>query len=197
MVHFFEDLFSYPNLTSPDPGLINSCIPKMVNDEMNIMLIKILIIIDINSYVFSLNNDGAPGHDGFDVSFYQQYWDMISHDVSVADIQFFQSSWILPSFNSNILILIPKSSNVDYVDHFRPIAITKFNFKTISKVLADRLDILMPTVISSEKKFFVQGRNIRDCIGLTSESINLPHKKAHGHNIALKVDITKAFNSLN
>jgi hypothetical protein len=42
----------------------------------------------------------------------------------------------------------------------------------------------------------VHGRNIKDCIGLALEAINLLHNKAFGGNLALKIDISKAFDTL-
>jgi hypothetical protein len=57
----------------------------------------------------------------------------------------------------------------------------------ISKVLADRLAKIMPTLISKEQRGFIQGRNIKDCICLTSEAINLLHKKSFGGNVAIKI----------
>jgi hypothetical protein len=82
------------------------------------------------------------------------------------------------------------------MDQFRPIAMANFKFKIISKVLADRLATIMPNLISKEQRGFVAGRNIRDCICLTSEAINLLDKKSFGGNIALKIDISKAFDTL-
>ncbi|MCH96418.1 RNA-directed DNA polymerase (Reverse transcriptase) [Trifolium medium] len=111
-------------------------------------------------------------------------------------MQFFISGWIMPSFNSNTIILIPKSSNADSIDQFRPIALANFKFKIISKVLADRLATIMPNIISKEQRGFIEGRNIRDCVCLTSEAINLLHKKAFGGNVAMKIDISKAFDTL-
>ncbi|KAL6202102.1 hypothetical protein ACLB2K_025813 [Fragaria x ananassa] len=43
---------------------------------------------------------------------------------------------------------------------------------------------------------FNSGRNISDCILTTSECFNLLNSKCHGGNLAIKVDITKAFDTL-
>jgi len=51
-------------------------------------------------------------------------------------IFFFVTGWILPNFNVNTLILIPKHPHVDNVDQYRLIAMTNFKFKVISKVIA-------------------------------------------------------------
>jgi hypothetical protein len=50
----------------------------------------------------------------------------------------------------------------------------------------------MPSIISTEQRGFIKGREIKDCICLTSEGINLLHRG----NLALKVDIAKAFDTL-
>jgi hypothetical protein len=100
----------------------------------------------------------------------------------------------MPNYNANTLILIPKTPNADSIDQFRPIALANFKFKIISKVLADdRLAQILPSIISKEQRGFVNGRNIKDCICLTSEAVNLLPKKAFGGNLALKIDISKAF----
>jgi len=54
----------------------------------------------------------------------------------------------------------------------------------------------MKTIISSEQRGFIQGRNTRDCICVTSEAINHLHQKAFAGNLAFKVDISKAFDTL-
>ncbi|XP_050920216.1 uncharacterized protein LOC127137838 [Lathyrus oleraceus] len=101
-----------------------------------------------------------------------------------------------PLFSISI-ILIPKTSQADVIDQFRPKALANFKLKIISKVLIDILASIMPSIISKEKKDFVKGKSIRDYIGLACEPINFLHKKSSGGNIALKVYITKAFHSLN
>jgi len=66
----------------------------------------------------------------------------------------------------------------------------------ISKILADRLATILPNIISKEQIGFIKGRNIKDCISLTSEAINLLDKKCFGGNLALTIDVSKAFDTL-
>jgi hypothetical protein len=54
----------------------------------------------------------------------------------------------------------------------------------------------MPAIISTHQRGFIKGRSIKDCICLTSEAINVLHKKTFGGNLALKIDIAKAFDTL-
>lgn len=92
--------------------------------------------------------------------------------------------------------MIPKSPDADSIDKYRPIALANFKFKILSKILADRLASILPNIISKEQRGFIKGRNIKDCIAITSEAINLLDKKCFGGNLALKIDISKAFDTL-
>jgi hypothetical protein len=129
---------------------IEEVIPSLVTDNTNQMLIMVPSSDEIHSAVFSLNKDSAPGPDDFGVVFFQSYWDIIKSDVEKTVIQFFTSGWILPNFNSNIVALIPKTPNADAMTQFRSIAMVNFKFKIISKILADRLAQIMPSLISRQ-----------------------------------------------
>ncbi|PNX88269.1 ribonuclease H, partial [Trifolium pratense] len=121
---------------------------------------------------------------------------IVSKDVVEAVIQFFISSWIIPNMNANKVVLIPKKENSDSIGHYRLIALANFKYKIISKILADRLAQILPSIISKEQTGFVKGRQIKDCICLTSEIINMLHKKSYGGNLAIKIDIAKAFDTI-
>jgi len=111
-------------------------------------------------------------------------------------IQFFSNGWIPPNYNANIIVLIPKVDIAERVEQFRHIALANFKFKLITNILADRLAAIMPFIISEEQRGFIKGRHIKDCILLTSVAANLLHKKSFGGNLAMKIDISKAFDTL-
>jgi len=52
-------------------------------------------------------------------------------------------------------------------------------------------------IISPQERGFVRDRNISNFVLLASEAINMSSKKQYGGNIAIKVDIRKAFDTLN
>ncbi|GAU35456.1 hypothetical protein TSUD_364120 [Trifolium subterraneum] len=195
VVNYYKNLFR-TNPILQDSLLVEEVIPSLISDNVNTLLTMLPSKEEIKNAVFSLNKDSAPGPDGFGAYFFQAYWEIIQNDVVNAVIQFFISGWILPNYNSNTIVLIPKIGSADTVEKFRPIALANFKFKIITKVLADKLAQIMPIIISKEQRGFIHGRNIKDCIGLTSEVINLLHNKSFGGNIAMKIDISKAFDTL-
>lgn len=195
IVSYYKNLFC-SNPLLQDELLAEEVIPQMVGDNTNQMLTALPTHEEIKSAVFNLNKDGAPGPDGFGAFFFQTYWEIIHKELIDAVMQFFVSGWILPNYNANTLILIPKHVNADSVEQYRPIAMANFKFKVISKIIADRLASILPTIVSPNQKGFIKGRNIKDCLCLASEAINILDKKSFGGNLALKIDITKAFDTL-
>lgn len=71
-----------------------------------------------------------------------------------------------------------------------------FKYKLIFKILTDRLSFIFASLISPGQKGFIAGRSIKDGICLTFEAINLLNNKSFNGNVDLKIDISKAFNSL-
>jgi len=51
-------------------------------------------------------------------------------------------------------------------------------------------------IISPNEYGFVRGKQIHDCIGIAFEGINFFSKRVKGGNVANKVDIHKAFDTL-
>ncbi|XP_019423031.1 PREDICTED: uncharacterized protein LOC109332502 [Lupinus angustifolius] len=169
IVHFYMNLCNSSNDIQHN-HLINSVIPSLVTEVQNNLLTTIPSNEDIKSSVFALSGDSAPGPDGFSGCFYHAFWDIIHLDVC--------------------------NSGADRVEDFRPIALANFQFKIITKLIADRLASITPNIISSQQRGFIKGRKIQDCIYLASEAINLLPHKVFGGNLAIKLDIKKAFDTI-
>ncbi|XP_058726157.1 uncharacterized protein LOC131597478 [Vicia villosa] len=192
----FKNLFNC-DFVDNDYDLIQRVIPYLVNEQMNDRLLNLPSPEEIHSVVLNLNIDSALNPDGFGAIFFSMFWEIIKLDVINDVNQFLLREWILPNLSANNLIMLPKFKDASSISHYRPIAIANVKYKIISKILADRLSSILPTLISPEQKGFIAGRNIKDDICLTSETINLLGNKSFSGNVALKIDITKAFDSLN
>jgi hypothetical protein len=125
VVNYFKNVFC-TNFSLQDQLLVDEVIPNLVSDSVNALLTMLPSYEEIKNAVFSLNKDSAPGPDGYGAFFYQTYWEIIHQDVVNVVLQFFTSGWIMPNFNYNTLILVPKTQNADSIDQFRPIAMANF-----------------------------------------------------------------------
>lgn len=176
ILNYYKDLFASPN-TCTDNGLTEEVISPEVTDSDNRMLTSLPTWDEVKTAVFGMNVNGAPDPDGFRGFFYQNYWDIVGHDVFHSVLQFFKQGWILPNMNSNTVVLVPKSANADSISDYRPIALANYQFKIITKIIAIRLACIAPKLISQNQRGFIRGRDITDCIGVASEAINLLDKK--------------------
>jgi hypothetical protein len=77
VVDHFSSLFTQAG-SFVDNGLVEEVIPNLITDRINDMLTNIPSMEEIKSAVFSLNNDSAPGPDGFGACFFQTYWDIVN-----------------------------------------------------------------------------------------------------------------------
>ncbi|XP_019450635.1 PREDICTED: uncharacterized protein LOC109352905 [Lupinus angustifolius] len=174
VLSYFTNLYASENVTQPS-NLIDYVIPKLVTQEDNNMLSRIPLDDEIRD---------------------AEFWDIVRPDVCHSVNQFFSQGWILPNLNSNNLILIPKFPSADKIEDFRPIALANFQFKIITKVLADRLAKIAPNIISQHQRGFIKDRHIHYCICIAFEAINLLDHKTLGGNLALKLDVKKAFDTI-
>ncbi|KAM1340007.1 hypothetical protein ACFX2H_038462 [Malus domestica] len=195
VVTYFQDLFSADSSVT-DTGLVARIIPKVVTAIENESLLAIPTPDEIFETLKSMDHSSSPGPDGFGGSFYFRCWPIVGNDVVQAVQSFFSQGNILPHFNSNLMILIPKVDGANSVNHLRPIALANFSFKIITKILADRLSPIAAHIVSPQQNAFTKGRSIVDPIILTSECMNLLDRRCRGGNIAIKFDIRKAFDTL-
>ena len=61
---------------------------------------------------------------------------------------FFQTGHVLGGLNSSFMILIPKVPGANSVDKFRPIILSNFIFKIITKILANRLASFIGNIVA-------------------------------------------------
>jgi hypothetical protein len=194
-VHHFSSIFS---TTSPmlDSSLFD-LIAKVVTDEDNVVLCGIPDENEIFLAISNLGPNKAPGLDGMTGLFYKSYWLIVKSCVISSMQSFFRGGVMLKEFNHTNIALIPKVDNPHLVHHFRPISLTNFNYKIISKILSSRLKPLLHKIISPTQSVFLKGRSIHDNTILAHEVFHsMKQKKGNGGLMALKLDMAKAFDSM-
>ena len=63
---------------------------------------------EINNAMFQINDNKAPGPDGYSSSFYKKAWGVIGADVCKAVKEFFVNGKMLSELNSTLITLVPK-----------------------------------------------------------------------------------------
>jgi hypothetical protein len=60
----------------------------------------------------------------------------------------------LRAINNNLIVLIPKVASLDDLGQFRSISLCNVIYKIASKVLANRLKVILPEIIAEEQSTF-------------------------------------------
>ncbi|XP_043717726.1 uncharacterized protein LOC122665640 [Telopea speciosissima] len=171
-------------------------IPHLIEDRDLVFLNAVPDTREIKLAMWDLDLDGLPGLDGFQGFFFRHCWDIIERDVYRAVSSFFKEAIIPKGVNNCFISLIPKVEEAVSLEKFCPICMGNFVCKIISKILASKLGVLLPRLISEELGAFQKGKVIFSNIGFASELANLMHKSVRGCGIGVKVDISKAYDSL-
>uniref|UniRef100_A0A803PK80 Reverse transcriptase domain-containing protein n=1 Tax=Cannabis sativa TaxID=3483 RepID=A0A803PK80_CANSA len=125
---------------------------------------------EVRKTLFQMHPDKAPGPDGMKPGFYQKCWDLVGGDV-VAQVQNFFLTGVLPAgLNNTNVVLIPKKKYPSHMGDLRPISLCNVLLKVITKVLANRLKVVLPSVISKTQSAFLQGWLISDNIMVSFKS---------------------------
>lgn len=144
----------------------------------------------------SMPRNKSPGPDGYTVEFFIASWDIIGDQFVAAVLEFFSSREILKQLNSTSLALIPKVAQPTKIIDYRPIACCNIIYKCISKILANRLKVYFPALISDNQSAFIYGRRIMDNILLAQEIIKDYGRMSGKPRCAIKLDLKKTSDSV-
>lgn len=96
--------------------------------------------------------------------------------------------------NDTFITLIPKIKVAQKEGDFRPKSFCNVIYKLVAKVLANRLKVILPAIISPNQNAFVPSHFITDNIFIAYEALHFLTNRCHGNNrfMAIKLDMSKS-----
>uniref|UniRef100_A0A803NT67 Reverse transcriptase domain-containing protein n=1 Tax=Cannabis sativa TaxID=3483 RepID=A0A803NT67_CANSA len=152
---------------------------------------------EIREVVFKMHPLKAPGPDGFPGIFYRKYWHTVGPQLCIMVREFFASGVLDKKINHAFICLIPKKVQATQFDHFCPISLCNFSYKVISRILTDRLKVVIDRLISPCQSAFMPGRWIAEASIMAQEVLHsIKNKKGKVGAMAIKTDMSKAYDRL-
>ncbi|XP_074293063.1 uncharacterized protein LOC141619968 [Silene latifolia] len=151
---------------------------------------------EIKGVVFAIPIDKAPGPDGYTSGFFRDSWDIVGDDICSAIMEFFTSGSMLNQINATNITLIPKCDRPTTVSHFRPIACCNMVYKVISKLLCNRLALVLPDIIHENQGAFIKGKSIIENVLICQDIVHLYARKAVTPRCLFKIDLQKAYDTI-
>ncbi|XP_042972927.1 uncharacterized protein LOC122304723 [Carya illinoinensis] len=196
---FNEILYQKEKLFSTSsPSEFTTCLQSMDKKVTNAMNNKLLLKFteeEVHDAVSHMNALGSPSPDGFLAHFYQNHWESIGNETSNFVLKILNQGDSLKGVNDTFITLIPKVKDPKTVFEFRPISLYNVSYKIVAKVLANRLKLILPDIISLNQSAFVPGRLITDNVVAAYETFHTMNSKIKGKAgfMALKLDMSKAY----
>ena len=178
------------NYTTPPPE-------RVLSDEQRSFLREPIEVEDLEYALKYMKKEKSPGIDGLTVGFYKRFWPIVSTLV-LDSILHAQDTGSFTQFQRlGILKLLPKPHrDPRRVKNLQPITLLNVDYKLFTKVLANRIKVVLPSIIHTDQNGFMKnrfmGNNVLDVYALVA----LAEETRNENMVVLALDIEKAFDSV-
>ena len=192
--NYFNGLFSTSGVVDYEGCL--GAMEGRVTESMNESFVRPFTMEEIKTALFQMAPLKASGPDGFNSCFFQKNWDIVGPEVCKAILFSLTNVVIDKELNLTFTALIPKVKNPISVMDFRSISLCNVIYKIISKVLANRLKVILPHIISPFQSAFILGHLISDNILAAYETLHtmqIQMRRGKKGYMVVKIDMSKAY----
>jgi hypothetical protein len=155
-------------------------------------LVKKFELQEIKEVIMEMKVNSAPGPNGFGVSFFRSFWEILKGDMFALFEDLHKGYLDIKRLNYGVITLVPKVKEANTIKQYRPICLLNVDYKWITKTLTNRLVPVAKRIIGPNQTGFVKGRNILEGVVILHEVIHeLRRSKSQG--VILKIDFEKAY----
>ena len=145
---------------------------------------------EIREALKSVGLEKSPGIDGLPYEVYFRLLHMFVPLLATIYDNWTRQGTIPRRFTRGIVKLLRKNKHGgDRISKFRPLTMFNTDLKILAKILANRLQTVLPSVICPEQTCTVKGRTIQDSLHLVRTII----EKVDGNAALINLDQSKAF----
>lgn len=192
IVEYYKQLFGQSDPCSMTLG--DNFWPENLKlcEEDKLNLVLPFTLEEIKTSIMDMRDNSAPGPNGFSVSFFQNFWDMVKGDLNNMFRDFWHGQLDIKRINYGVITLVPKLKEANTIKQYRPICLLNVDYKCFTKVLTNRLVPIAKRVVSKNQTGFIKGRNILEGVVVLHEVLHELHK-SKSRGLVLKIDFEKAY----
>jgi hypothetical protein len=124
---------------------------------MNDQLLCVFTEEEVRQGLDAIGDLKAPGADGMSSLFYKKHWSIVGADVVGEVLNFLNNGSMPAKWNEMVVVLIPKVQNPERLKDLRPISLCNVIYKIASKVLSNRLKLILAEIISQNQSLSQAG----------------------------------------
>ena len=191
---FYTQLYASENPSETDIQrfLEKVSLPSISEDEKE-QLSAPFTPEEVLQAIKSMPSGKTPGLDGYSAEFYKAFWPQIQPLFMPMVVDFFENGVLPDTMKTAIISLIhKKDKDAAECASFRPISLLPVDFKILSKLIAHRLEDLLPQIINPDQSGFVKARYASDNVRRLLNVVD--HSTLHNTTaVLLSLDAEKAF----
>ena len=144
----------------------------------------------------SFQNNKSPGNDGIPIEFYKRCWNLICNPFMDCVIASFEKEEMSNSQRQAVITLIEKKGkDRTLLENWRPISLVNTDAKIISKVIANRIKRVLPSIIHHNQTGYIKDRFIGETVRSILDVMDFS-KKEDLPGLLIFIDFQKAFDTL-
>ncbi len=192
---FYTKLFTSDKVNEKVQHRLLNNVKTKLSKEAKIDLDKPITAEEVKEAIDKLPLGKSPGLDGFPVEFYKEYWGKIKN-LFMAYINEVRNQGLSDSRNVSVIKLIyKKTGEIFLLTYYRPISLINVDVKIITKILAERLKFVLPSILHATQTA-VYGRRIDHNIHMVRDLIEMANKNDETAAFIF-LDQEKAFDRVN
>ena len=188
---FYSELYTQGNINYDKEEEILNLINNKITDFERESCDNDITINELTNALNNMNRNKSPGIDGLTVEFNIIFWDQLKQMFHRVVISILKEEHLTRSMKKSVISLSIRKKDKTNLKNFRPISVLNVDYKIISKALANRLKVVMSSIISPEQSC-VPGRDIVDDIMSVRDVIDLVTLN-NKEGFLIKLDQEKAF----
>ena len=167
-----------------------------LNLEQQALCDKPLLLDELYDALMMLKANKCPGISGLPPEFYRQFWKDLREPLYNMYLYSYEKGILPLSIRRGVISLIPKKKkDTRFIKNMRPPTLLNTDYKILAKALDNRLQEVLPMLISQNQTRFLQGRNISTNIRKSLDIIE--YCKANNKPaLILSIDMEKCFDRI-
>ena len=160
---FYNALYQKDDAQLPSDFFDDVNLPQ-VSEEDNQMLVADITLDELKTALSKMPADKVPGPEGIPPEFYRFFFDelgvLLLYVIQKASVKGFTKN-----ASRGIISLMEKpQKHMLALTNWRPLSLLGTEFKLLSKILATRLNQILPKIIHPDQYGFIVGRGVQDNI---------------------------------
>ena len=195
---FYEKLYTAPmkqNDANLDELFISNEKIKILTNEDRQICDAPISIKECGRALKLLKNNKSAGCDRFPAEFYKFFWNKINFFLIKSFMWSYQNNQLSTNQKRGITLVPKKGKDLCSLKNWRPVSLLNIDYKILTKVLAQRLQIVLKQVINPDQVGYITDRFMGENIRTTADILtycNLTDKSA----LMTLIDFEKAFDTV-